>query len=73
MLKIWNSVFNLMFDNVQGFYEREGIQELRELSKFIRKAYMSFFLEMKFDLYYFYGQYTVKITLDIPCSLILLM
>lgn len=76
MLKIWkilNSVFNLMFDNLQEFYEREGIQDLRELSKFIRKAYVSFFLELKFDLYYFYSQYTVKINLDIPCSLILLM
>lgn len=44
-----------------------------ELSKFIRKAYMNLFLEMKFDLYYFYSQNTVKTNLDIPCSLILLM
>lgn len=64
-----------MFDNVQEFYEREGIRELLldELSKFIRKAYMNLFLEMKFDLYYFYSQNTVKTNLDIPCSLILLM
>lgn len=46
---------------------------LDELSKFIRKAYINLFLEIKFDLYYFHSQNTVKTNLDILCSLVLLM